>query len=43
MSLTQQQAFSMLQLQIAMNCRVNPAWLDAGYPFLRAIVVEGAR
>lgn len=42
MSLIQHQAFCMLELQTAMNCKVNPEWLDAGYPFLRAIVVEGA-
>lgn len=32
---------SMLELQASMNAQVNPAWLTAGYPFLRANVVEG--
>jgi len=42
MQLTQEKALSMLELQAAMNCKVNPDWHEAGYPFLRAIVVEGA-
>ena len=33
---------SMLNLQAGMNAKVNPQWLAAGYPFLRAIVIEGA-
>ena len=33
---------SMLNLQAAMNAKVNPQWLGAGYPFLRAIVIEGS-
>ena len=31
----------MLELQSSMNAKVNPNWLTAGYPFLRATVVEG--
>lgn len=33
---------SMLNLQAGMNAKVNPQWLGAGYPFLRAAVIEGA-
>jgi hypothetical protein len=40
--LTQIQAETMLTLQARMNARVNPAWIDAAYPYLRAVVVEGA-
>ena len=32
---------AMLGMQHAMNARVNPAYLVAGYPWLRAVVVEG--
>ena len=32
----------MLSMQAQMNAKVNPNWIDAGYPFLRAIVIEGA-
>lgn len=42
MKLSKEQIQSMLDLQGGMNATVNPAWLDAGYPFLRAVVVEGA-
>lgn len=40
--LTRLQAETMLVLQAQMNAKVNPHWLDAGYPYLRAVVVEGA-
>jgi dimeric dUTPase (all-alpha-NTP-PPase superfamily) len=40
--LTTLQAETMLTLQAQMNARVNPAWLAAAYPYLRAVVVEGA-
>ena len=40
--LTRNQTLSMLSLQAQMNAKVNPNWIDAGYPFLRAIVIEGA-
>lgn len=31
----------MLELQYEMNAVINPEWLQAEYPFLRAVVVEG--
>lgn len=34
------QARDMLHLQAAMNATVNVRWIEAGYPFLRAVVVE---
>ena len=37
-----QTAISMLSLQAQMNAKVNPNWLAAGYPFLRAVVIEGS-
>lgn len=40
--LTRLQAETMLVLQAQMNAKVNPQWLEAGYPYLRAVVVEGA-
>jgi dimeric dUTPase (all-alpha-NTP-PPase superfamily) len=40
--LTQTQAEVMLTLQANMNAKVNPDWVNAAYPYLRAIVVEGA-
>lgn len=40
--LTRLQAKTMLTLQAQMNARVNPDWINAGYPYLRAVVVEGA-
>jgi dimeric dUTPase (all-alpha-NTP-PPase superfamily) len=40
--LTKAQAETMLTLQGQMNARVNPNWLTAAYPYLRAVVVEGA-
>jgi dimeric dUTPase (all-alpha-NTP-PPase superfamily) len=33
---------AMLQLQDSMNRKINPDWMRAEYPFLRAIVVEAA-
>lgn len=32
----------MLQLQSAMNSKVDPDWVNAAYPYLRAVVVEAA-
>jgi dimeric dUTPase (all-alpha-NTP-PPase superfamily) len=32
----------MLKLQASMNAKVNPQWLEAGYPFLLAAAIEGA-
>ncbi len=40
--LTRIQAETMLTLQGQMNARVDPDWLNAAYPYLRAVVVEGA-
>src|SRR5471030_3247154 len=37
-----EQTRAMLKLQAEMNSTVNPDWLNAGYPFLRAVVVEAA-
>lgn len=36
------QAETMLTLQAQMNAKVNPEWIKAAYPYLRAVVVEGA-
>lgn len=41
-SLTASQINAMVSLQAAMNARVNPDWVNAAYPYLRAAVVEGA-
>jgi len=40
--LKQTQARIMLELQAKMNAKVNPQWVQAAYPYLRAVVVEGA-
>jgi hypothetical protein len=32
----------MLELQDRMNRKISPSWLTAGYPFLRAVLVEAA-
>lgn len=37
-----EQAAVMLRLQSRMNARVNPDWVAARHPYLRAVVVEGA-
>lgn len=39
---TRIQALAMLNLQAQMNAKVNPDWVNAAYPFLRAVVVEGS-
>ena len=36
------QAEIMLSLQAGMNTRVDPDWIDARYPYLRAVVIEAA-
>lgn len=36
------QIAAMLELQSSMNAKINPEWFNAGYPFLRAVVIEGA-
>ncbi len=38
--LTAQQLATMLNLQDKMNSKVNPVWLNAGYGYLRAAMVE---
>ncbi len=40
--LTRLQADTMLTLQAQMNAKVNPDWINAAYPYLRAVIVEGA-
>ncbi len=32
----------MLMLQASMNAKVDPNWVEARYPYLRAVVIEGA-
>ncbi|MFL2855075.1 MAG: dUTP diphosphatase [Pseudohongiellaceae bacterium] len=32
----------MLSLQTSMNAKVDPNWVEARYPYLRAVVIEGA-
>ena len=32
----------MLSLQASMNARVDPNWIEARYPYLRAVAIEGA-
>lgn len=36
------QAKTMLSMQHAMNSKVDPEWITARYPYLRAVVIEGA-
>ena len=38
--LNAQQLATMLSLQDKMNAKVNPDWLNAGYGYLRAAMVE---
>lgn len=40
--LKKEQLLTMLEMQAGMNAKVNPNWLDAGYPFLLAAAIEGA-
>ena len=40
--LTPDQAKTMLSLQHSMNTKVDPDWIQARYPYLRAVAVEGA-
>ncbi len=40
--LSDQQAKTMLSLQSAMNTKVDPDWVAARYPYLRAVVIEAA-
>ncbi len=41
MAITIEQATAMLELQAQMQAKISPAWITAGWPFLRAVVVEG--
>lgn len=40
--LSEQQATTMLSLQASMNAKVDPDWVKARYPYLRAVAIEGA-
>jgi len=40
--LTPDQAKTMLSLQHSMNTKVDPDWVQARYPYLRAVAIEGA-
>jgi len=40
--LSREQATTMLRLQSSMNAKVDPNWIAAKYPYLRAVVIEGA-
>ena len=37
-----EQASTMLSLQTSMNIKVDPNWVQARYPYLRAVVIEAA-
>lgn len=41
-SLHATQAELMLSLQSRMNAKVDPAWVEKGFPYLRAVVIEAA-
>jgi len=40
--LSKEQATTMLRLQASMNAKVDPDWVAAKYPYLRAVVIEGS-
>ncbi|MGM0633142.1 MAG: dUTP diphosphatase [Pseudomonadota bacterium] len=40
--LQEEQARNMLAMQAAMNHQIDPDWVDAAYPYLRAVVIEAA-
>lgn len=40
--LREEQARSMLAMQAAMNHHIDPDWVHAAYPYLRAVVIEAA-
>ena len=40
--LTEIQANTMLSLQASMNFKIDPDWVEAQYPYLLAVVIEGA-
>ena len=37
-----EQAATMLSLQESMNAKVDPDWIEAKYPYLRAVAIEGS-
>lgn len=41
-SLTPGQIHTMLRLQCGMNAKVDPNWVGAAYPYLRAVLIEAA-
>jgi hypothetical protein len=41
-SISHDQLLAMLGLQSSINAKVNPDWVKAAYPYLRAAIVEGA-
>jgi dimeric dUTPase (all-alpha-NTP-PPase superfamily) len=40
--LSAEQVTTMLSLQASMNAKVDPDWVSARYPYLRAVAMEGA-
>ncbi|MDG2141576.1 MAG: dUTP diphosphatase [Gammaproteobacteria bacterium] len=40
--LSPEQASAMFSLQKTMNTKVDPKWIQARYPYLRAVAIEGA-
>jgi len=40
--LSDQQTTTMLSMQAAMNAKVDPNWVAARYPYMRAVVIEAA-
>lgn len=40
--LREEQGRSMLAMQAAMNRHIDPGWVNAAYPYLRAVVIEAA-
>lgn len=40
--LNENQARSMLEMQATMNRHIDPRWVEAAHPYLRAVVIEAA-
>jgi dimeric dUTPase (all-alpha-NTP-PPase superfamily) len=40
--LTKAQASTMFALQASMNAKIDPNWVESRYPYLLAVVIEGA-
>ena len=40
--LSSEQVAAMFSLQKDMNAKVDPEWIQARYPYLRAVAIEGA-